>query len=156
MADQKRIAIIGGGTFSHVRSHLAMAAPAFGTTACYLEELCLDIIPEMEADLYLTRMAGGDPALVTNEDVQELTDRLIADTSVKIIFFNAAMVDWDLKILDGKKVATNGVELNAVWGENGKYEPRPDSKTTRISNGKPPKYQSVLTPSKCLKHHVEH
>lgn len=28
--------IIFGGTFSYVRSHLAIAAPAFGETACQL------------------------------------------------------------------------------------------------------------------------
>lgn len=35
---KKRVVIIGGGTFSHLRTHLALAAPAFGTTAKQLFE----------------------------------------------------------------------------------------------------------------------
>lgn len=119
MADQKRIAIIGGGTISHVRSHLAIASLAYGTTARRLEKLCQEIIPEMATDLYLTRMAGGNhpffahvPRLETNEDVRRLTEQLVSNTAVKIIFFNAAMVDWNLQVLDGQT--------------NGKYQPRPD------------------------------
>lgn len=30
---QKRVEILGGGTFSYVRNHLAICAPAFGETA---------------------------------------------------------------------------------------------------------------------------
>ena len=30
---KKSVEIIGGGTVSHVRSHLALSAPAYGTTA---------------------------------------------------------------------------------------------------------------------------
>ena len=36
----KQIYIFGGGTFSHVRNHMALAAPAFGETAKRLAELC--------------------------------------------------------------------------------------------------------------------
>lgn len=34
----KKIIILGGGTFSPIRNHLSLCAPAFGTTAKYLYE----------------------------------------------------------------------------------------------------------------------
>ena len=33
---KKRIYILGGGTFTHVRAHMSLAAPAFGETAINL------------------------------------------------------------------------------------------------------------------------
>jgi hypothetical protein len=33
---KKTVEIIGGGTISHIRNHLALAAPAYGTTACQI------------------------------------------------------------------------------------------------------------------------
>ena len=53
----KQIHIFGGGTVSHVRNHLALAAPAYGSTAKALATLCKQIIPKMETVLHLTRMA---------------------------------------------------------------------------------------------------
>ena len=35
----KKIVIYGGGTFNHIRSHMAIAAPSFGTTAQVLTEM---------------------------------------------------------------------------------------------------------------------
>jgi hypothetical protein len=37
----KIIHIIGGGTVSHIGSHLALCAPAYGNTAHHLAGLCL-------------------------------------------------------------------------------------------------------------------
>lgn len=115
MADPKKIVIIGGGTVQFVRSHLAMASPAYGSTARKIAELCREQIPEMETVEFLTRMAGGSQ-LETPEDIQDLVEQLVKDTSVKMIFFSVAMVDWSLRISDGK--------------QNGKYQARPDSDDT--------------------------
>lgn len=118
----KKIVIIGGGTFMHVRSHLALSAPAFGTTArriyeilhsSYIEEEFPEIL-EMETQLFLTKMAGNEhyingdlheevnddevelvrPNLETNYDVEKLVDFLLLDPEVRIIIFNVALCDY--------------------------------------------------------------
>lgn len=98
----KRIHIIGGGTFSHVRSHLALSAPAFGGTANQLmiefSKQCFD--PSYTITKHLTKMADSTSTLVTNQDVEELVDKLIADKETKVIIFNAAMCDFDGEIDD--------------------------------------------------------
>lgn len=119
----KKIHVIGGGTFSHVRSHLAIAAPAFGTTARKLKELYEDESTDMEVVLHLTKMADPNSDIVTNEDVSDLVDKIIADYSTKIVVFNPAMVDFRGSIGDE---------------ESGKYSARLSSKK---------EYSLQLTPS---------
>lgn len=88
----KKIFILGGGTFSHVRNHLALCAPAFGTTARILAEKL------KTPYLVLTKMAWAESTLVTNEDVEAYVDALIADKEVGCIVLNVAFCDWDGKI----------------------------------------------------------
>lgn len=90
----RRAVIIGGGTFSHVRAHLAIAAPAFGGTARALHAL----LPGSE--LLLTRMAGGRRDLVTNADLARLLDALAGDPAVGAIVLSAALCDYDGTIGD--------------------------------------------------------
>lgn len=94
----KKVVIIGGGTFSHVRTHLAIAAPAFGTTARTLYTKCKERFTNMDVELVLTKMADSTSSLVTNQDVSDYVDTLIQDNTVKVIFFNVAMCDYDGKI----------------------------------------------------------
>lgn len=101
--------VIGGGTFSYVRNHLALAAPAFGTTALAIEKL-LDNHPTLLQDynpqyaygvqLHLTKMAGGGSSLTTSDDVSDLVDNLIANPATRVIIFNAAMCDFTGQIGD--------------------------------------------------------
>jgi hypothetical protein len=97
----KNIHIIGGGTFNFVRNHLALAAPAFGSTARRLYDLTDDMIDnnynadEYNIHLHLTKMADHRSKIVTNENVEHLVDQLIFDPETKIIFFNAALCDYD-------------------------------------------------------------
>jgi hypothetical protein len=128
----KNIDIIGGGTVSHVRNHLALCAPAYGTTARQLETIVWTLTRGFAATLafggpdeysirkHLTKMAGGD--LETNEDVSKLVDQLIANPDTKIIFFNPALVDYD------GSVTTEG-PAGYSWNDSiptrsGKYEER--------------------------------
>lgn len=120
---RKRVVIIGGGTFSHVRTHLALATPAFGTTAKKLEKKCKKRFPEMDIELILTKMADSKSKIVTNNDVSALIDELIQDNTVKIIFFNAAMTDFEGQIGNI---------------QSGKYEPRLESSDV---------YEMWLTPA---------
>ena len=94
---KKQIAIFGGGTFSWIASHLALAAPAFGATARRIERICRVECPEMDNKLYLTKMAGG-ASMITNEDVAAAVDHIVKDDLTKIVFFSAAMVDFDGEI----------------------------------------------------------
>lgn len=108
----KKVVIIGGGTFSHVRTHLSLATPAFGKTAKSLYEKCKDKFPNMDVELVLTKMADSNSKIVTNEDVSKYIDELVEDNTVKIVFFNVALCDFDGQI--GQT-------------ESGKYESRLES-----------------------------
>lgn len=104
----KTIHIIGGGTFSHVRNHLSLCAPAFGSTAKRLYELCNERFEKMDIHLHLTRMADPNSKLETNQDVNDLLMNLKQDFNTQIIFMNAAMCDFDGHIgdVDSDKHAT--------------------------------------------------
>ncbi len=99
--NKKSLLIIGGGTFSHVRTHLALCAPAFGTTAKELKFLCEKRFPEMDVRLTLTKMAGGLNHLDTSKDIKTWVDYKKADLNTKVIFFNAAICDFDASIMKG-------------------------------------------------------
>lgn len=92
------IHVIGGGTVSYVRNHLALCAPAYGTTAKELVAACAR--HGRGATLHLTRMADPASAVETNADVGALVDRLVADPKVRILFMNAALTDFDGSIGD--------------------------------------------------------
>lgn len=145
--DNKVIEIIGGGTVSHVRNHLALAAIAYGTTARTISSI-LDSTPEIagwykssdsfRVRLHLTKMANnGKGNLETNEDVEALVDQLIEDERTKIIFFNPALCDFD------GSIATSG-EVGYEWSDeikttSGKYAER-----LKTSAGE---RKMILTPS---------
>jgi hypothetical protein len=113
------IHIIGGGTFAHVRNHLALAAPAFGGTARKLNA----ILPEVSF-LHLTRMAepGDSTAPVTNDDVAELIDELVSDPETRVIIMSAALCDYDGTVL--KKFETEHSGDMFANTPSGKYEQR--------------------------------
>lgn len=98
--DNKSVHIIGGGTISHIFSHLALCAPAYGGTARKLESLCKSIMTKMDVHLHLTKMAGGK-FLETNEDVENLINDLVNNDKTRILFIPAAIVDYGA--LDGSK-----------------------------------------------------
>jgi DNA-binding XRE family transcriptional regulator len=91
--DAGPVHVFGGGTVSHVRNHLAMAAIAYGTTARQLAEILhrRGSPPVM----HLTRMADTSSKMETNADVSARLDTVIADPEARIVFFNPAMVDFD-------------------------------------------------------------
>lgn len=127
---QKRIHVIGGGTFSHVRNHLALAAPAFGGTARYIAQ-------KLQGELHLTKMADHTSNLVTNEDVAALVDRLVADPETAVVIFNPALCDFDADVieLDGRSGETNPTI------PSGKYADRLKTRSFRLEesrSGGPP------------------
>ncbi len=75
---KQKIHIIGGGTVSHIRSHLALAAPAYGATARKLVEICNAYSGKYEVNVHLTRMAnGGQGILDTPEDIGKLVTTFV-------------------------------------------------------------------------------
>src|ERR1700677_597285 len=124
----KNIEIIGGGTVSHVRNHLALCAPAYGTTARQIMEIIDDGNDYgnnhgFKINLHLTKMAWhGKGNLETNEDVLLLVDKLIANPETKIIFFNPALVDYEGTIRGSNKLEPFNTFIPLT--KSGKYEAR--------------------------------
>lgn len=122
----KKVHIFGGGTISHVRPHLALCAPAYGSTAGILKTFCSRRLEKLDTKVHLTRMAGGSPEeslnygyMETNEDVEKVLESLINSPDTKIIFMSCALCDFD-GIIDYK--------LTFNESEHGKYGERLDSK----------------------------
>lgn len=94
----KNIHVFGGGTVAHVTNHFAVSAPAYGSTAKELHDLCVERFKDSNVHLHLTKMCSpyleSDNHMETNEDVENLVYKLRADPNTKVIFFNAALVDW--------------------------------------------------------------
>jgi hypothetical protein len=92
---QKLVHVIGGGTVSHVRNHLALCAPAYGTTARRLAELSQTQSDTMDVILHLTKMGDPKSKIETNDDLKRLVLELVDDFKTKIVFWNPAVVDFD-------------------------------------------------------------
>jgi hypothetical protein len=120
----KNIEIIGGGTVSHVRNHLAITAPAYGSTARQLFPLVNELKGnDYWTNLTLTKMGGGGAGNPeTNEDVSKLVDQWIANPDTRIIFFNPALVDYDGSICESGAIGYDW--YNDIETMSGKYRPR--------------------------------
>ncbi len=92
---KKKVVIVGGGTIYDVRSHLALAAVAYGSTARTLVELCKQQDSDMDVELNLTKMADPASTIETIDDLAELVRDIIMDQQVKIVFFSPAVVDFE-------------------------------------------------------------
>lgn len=125
MTTNKQIHIFGGGTFSYVRNHLALCAPAFGETAKALCQLCNERFPNMIANLHLTKMADTTSKLITNDDISFKVDQLKEDFNTQVIFMNAALCDFDgtidgvesSKYAERLKTANGGVTIQLTPGD---------------------------------------
>jgi hypothetical protein len=111
----KKIHVIGGGTFSYIAPHLALSAPAFG-------KIARDIACRYELDdvvLHLTKMADHNSKIVTNEDVSKLIDSLIEDSDTKVIFFSAALCDYDGNIQTESGLLPRGKDQQRLKTDDG-------------------------------------
>jgi len=116
MPAKGKAVVLGGGTFYHVRPHLALSAPAFGGTARCLGRLFQHYGWE-SVEVALTRMAGGKRNLVTNDDIALFLDDTVKDPEVKLVVMSAALCDFEGHIFD------YGEEIAPV-SESGKDQPR--------------------------------
>lgn len=125
----KQILIIGGGTISHVRPHLALCAPAYGSTARILYRICQDEMPEMQSVLLLTKMADHLSAIETSADLERELDYRIERTPTKIIFMTAAVCDFDGYVLSAEGVTSpsgkNQPRLHSNTGHAARLSPAP-------------------------------
>lgn len=116
--DIRKIHIIGGGTVFHVQNHLALCAPAYGSTAKRLHELFAARFDKMDVQLHLTKMAGTHPAKSmwqgeTNDDVEALLERIIDDQATKIVVMNAALCDFTATLSHRAEIGKYAGRLNS-------------------------------------------
>ncbi len=156
--NQKRVYIIGGGTFSHVRTHMSVCSMAFGKTAKQLFEMCRKSLDKMSTVAMLTAMAceghssiqandlrvlaewpefTGDAKkvttknIITNDDVAEYMSFINRDLKAKIVFMTAAMCDFHGTI---------------IYNDAGETIRTPSGKhLTRLSSAK--EHVMILTPA---------
>jgi hypothetical protein len=90
---KNKVEIIGGGTYSPIYNHLGLCSLAKGGTAVRLWEEFLDT--RMKPNLHLSDIAAeGKGEFRTNEDLQNLVNRLKADVETKVIIMTAAVCDY--------------------------------------------------------------
>ena len=93
-----RIHVVGGGTIVHVRNHLALAAPAYGSTAREIAGICSRL--GEDAKMTLTRMADPSSEYETNDDMARLAQEIVANPHTKIVFWNPAICDFTGQVGD--------------------------------------------------------
>lgn len=98
---RRKIYVVGGGSISHVRNHLALAAPAYGGTARRIAELAGIFWGGLDVDLRLTRMADPQSPVETVEDLEKLANEIVEDFNTKIVFWTPAVVDFRGSIEEG-------------------------------------------------------
>jgi hypothetical protein len=133
---KKRIVVIGGGTFEPIRNHLSLCAPAFGTTARKIHSLLNKATwndSDKIVELALTKMADPQNShsinvkLITNEDVENFVDKLIADKNVSVIVLNVAFCDFKSLPIEGVENGFHADRLKTAEG-NVKIELTPTLK----------------------------
>ena len=110
----KTCLIYGGGTFSPAKCHLALAAPAFGTTARQLYDIFRERCPKWVAKLRLTKMADYNSNIVTNEDLVNDLLYQLQDRDVKAVIMNAALCDFNLRNLPNEDRLSSKQEYTHV------------------------------------------
>jgi hypothetical protein len=114
---KKLVHIISGGTISHIRPHLALCAPAYGTVGSSLFRLCCRSFGATRGyDIkgVITKMAGGND-LETNEDVSKYLDELITDPQTKVLFMPVALCDFEAFHIDDGPRYDGGLQIGKEY-----------------------------------------
>lgn len=140
----KKIHVLGGGTHFHVRPHLALSAPAGGSTARTIAKM-IEYWPNplfegMEVHTHLTKMADPSSKIDTNADVEKLVEEIIADPDSKMVFFSTALCDFEGHVLTEYMAGLFGPS------HSGKDRPRLKSRYLNSPAG-PGKAYMELTPA---------
>lgn len=149
------IHVIGGGTVNHVRPHLAVSAPAYGTLACNIASELTDL--GCTHRLHLTRMAlgtvfqyphlnlsvgprGRGATVETNAGMLKLIQMIVGAKEPSLVFMTAAVADWDpLVMTPGFRRGDESVCTTEWFGKSGEHNSR-----LRTSEGD---LRLVLTPA---------
>lgn len=123
----KKIYILAGGTIFHLRPHLAICCPVYGTTGKELTDLCIDKARNMDVYPLYTKMALNScksqkeldfslaNSIESNEDVKRfIQETIIPDPSVKIVFLPVGMCDYtgSIKDIAGKDLPRLSTKIN--------------------------------------------
>jgi hypothetical protein len=118
----RSVHIFGGGTISHIASHLALCAPAYGSTARKLMYEAKHILNKMDIYCHLTKMADNTSTIETNEDLSDKVEEIICDPVTRVVIMSCAICDFHVvdgmtgEALDGKHKfrlsSDNGTRLN--------------------------------------------
>lgn len=99
------IHVITGGTVFHIRPHLALSAPAYGTIGRTIQRKIqywpTPLFENRRVILHETKMANHNSRIETNEDVRALLDDIVQDPNTKVIFMTAALCDFKAVLPDG-------------------------------------------------------
>jgi hypothetical protein len=88
-----KVLVVGGGTISHVRNHLALCAPSYGGTARKLHGMFKDC--GVESDLILTKMADPQNSILeTSEELLNEIEEYYTTQNPQYIVMNAAICDF--------------------------------------------------------------
>lgn len=125
----KKVVIFGGGTFSHIRNHLALAAPAFGEAAKKMEIFAKERFPNLDVELKLTKMADPTSKIVTNEDLRKEVEAVVNSNLTKVVIMNCAVVDFKGSVkVNGEKTPSGKHETRLTSDQNYEIEIEPDEK----------------------------
>src|SRR3990167_6602637 len=113
---RKQIHIVGGGTIEPIREHLALSARAYGATAKRLCEICREVIPQMDVNIHLTKMADSASDLESSDDLKELAQEIVTDYDTKMVFWNPAVCDFKGEVGDIES-AMHAQRLKSVAGQ---------------------------------------
>jgi len=97
---RRTIHIFGGGTVQHLRNHMALCAPAYGTTAQVLYGKLVAEPHSGAVERHLTKMADSRSKLETNQDVEQRLREVLAKPETAAIVFNVALCDFAGQIGD--------------------------------------------------------
>lgn len=124
----KKIVIVGGGTVEHISNHLALSAPAYGSTARLIDDILGDIENlNFDQDLYLSKMVSdidGDDfyrkgTFETSTELLELAKQIKADPLTKIIFWNPAICDFKPEYLEEHDPYDRGIPVTTIFDKHG-------------------------------------
>ncbi|WP_060192187.1 phosphopantothenoylcysteine decarboxylase [Burkholderia ubonensis] len=121
------IHIFGGGTVQHVRNHLALCAPAYGTTARKLAADLENLQDKHAVKLHLTKLADPNSTMETNQDVSRVLNGILSDKGTRAIVFNVAMCDFSGQI-DGVESGKYAERLKTRYAEQFHMELTPTPK----------------------------
>lgn len=95
---EKKIHVVGGGTISPVREHLALSARAYGTAARFMYERAQDYWSDDNVQLHLTKMADPASDIETYGQLRNLAEDIVDDPESRVVFWSPAVVDFTGKI----------------------------------------------------------